>query len=425
MQHQFDQIQWWDPQAIRSHQLRQAFRLVAHAEETVPFYREQWPVRGAAGADSGLSEEAWARLPILQREDLQRHGDALRSTRVPPAHGDVREGMTSGSTGRPIRFCGTGVTRFLWAALTLRDHAWQRRDLGGKLASIRTTVETGTHRSWGPATDAAFDTGPCVTMNIRNDVDVQLDWLAREDPDYLLSHPSNILALADRSGVRGIRLPRLKQVRSFGETLAPGVRRACLQAWNVGVADVYSAEEVGYIALQCPDGEHYHVQAESLLVELLRDDGAPCRPGETGRVVVTSLHNFAMPLIRYAIGDYAEAGAPCSCGRGLPVLARILGRQRNMVTLPDGRRHWPSFPAEAWLSVAPVRQFQLVQRELDWIEARVVADRPITGEEERRLERTLQDYLGYAFRIRFVFLDALERTANCKFEDFISELPRS
>jgi phenylacetate-coenzyme A ligase PaaK-like adenylate-forming protein len=61
-------------------------------------------------------------------------------------------------------------------------------------------------------------------------------------------------------------------------------------------------------------------------VEVLDEEGRPCAPGETGRVVATSLNNFAMPLIRYETGDTAEVGAPCPCGRGLPVLTRIMGR---------------------------------------------------------------------------------------------------
>ena len=127
-------------------------------------------------------------------------------------------------------------------------------------------------------------------------------------------------------------------MRTFGEILEPVCRATCQQVFGVKVVDMYSSQEVGYIALQCPEHEHYHVQAENLLVEVLAEDGRGCGPGEVGRVVVTTLHNFAMPLLRYDIGDYAEVGASCPCGRGLGVLTRILGRQRNLLVLPDGRR---------------------------------------------------------------------------------------
>lgn len=424
MQFQLTQSQWWRPEVLRQQQFRQAENLLAHAMDTVPFYGEHLRMLGHPPGKDGVRPEAWAELPLLQREHIQRCGDALHSRQLPPDHGRVFDYTTSGSTGRPIRFSKTDITDFFWRALTLRDHLWHRRDLGGKLAVIRTTVNEAEGDGWGPATNEVFDTGSCATLNIRTDIATQATWLERQNPDYLLSHPSNILALAKRCLESGIRVPHLRQVRTFGETLMPGLREACLEAWSASLTDVYSAEEVGYIALQCPAHEHYHVQAESLLVEILNEAGKPCSPGEIGRVVLTTLHNFAMPLIRYEIGDYAEVGEPCLCGRGLPVLKRIMGRQRNMLTLPDGRQHWPSFPAEGWLPIAPVRQFQLVQRDLESIEARFVADRTVTPDEKLKLATMLHEYLRYPFRIDFVQLEQIERKPNCKFEDFISELPR-
>src|SRR6202012_3802852 len=100
--------------------------------------------------------------------------------------------------------------------------------------------------------------------------------------------------------------------------------------------------------------DHYHVQSEMLIAEVLRDDGTPCAPGEIGRLVLTDLCNFGMPMIRYEINDYAEVGALCDCGRGLPVLTRIMGRRRNMALDPDGRMFWPSFPTEDWYDAAPL-----------------------------------------------------------------------
>lgn len=424
MQFQLTQSQWWQPENLRLQQFRQAATLLAHAIDSVPFYREHFGTFGCDPAKDGVSPEAWTEIPLLQREHIQRCGDALRCRQLPPDHGRVFDYTTSGSTGSPIRFSKTDITDLFWRAFTLRDHLWHQRDLGGKLAVIRTTVNEAEGAGWGPATNEVFDAGYCATLNIRTDIATQAKWLERQNPDYLLSHPSNIQALAKHCVETGIRLPRLRQVRTFGETLMPGLREACFQAWGATLTDVYSAEEVGYIALQCPVHEHYHVQAESLLVEILDEAGKPCSPGEIGRVVLTTLHNFAMPLIRYEIGDYAELGEPCPCGRGLPVLKRIMGRQRNMLTLPDGRQHWPSFPAEGWLPIAPVRQFQLVQRDLEHIEARFVADRPVTADEKQRLAAMLHEYLRYPFRIDFVQLERIERKPNCKFEDFISEVAR-
>jgi phenylacetate-CoA ligase len=106
----------------------------------------------------------------------------------------------------------------------------------------------------------------------------------------------------------------------------------------------------------------------------------------------------------------------------LPVIRRILGRERNLIMLPDGRRHWPSFPEHDWMPIAPIRQLQLVQKTLHHIEARIVAPRALTEQEQARLTNVLNASLGYPFLFTFTYHDTLARGKNGKFEDFVSEL---
>jgi phenylacetate-CoA ligase len=215
----------------------------------------------------------------------------------------------------------------------------------------------------------------------------------------------------------------LREVRTVGETLTPELRAACEAAWNVPIVDTYSSQELGYLALQCPESGFYHVMAESVFVEILAADGTPCAPGDTGRVVATSLHNVAMPLIRYELRDYAEAGGPCRCGRGLPTIARILGRTRNMVRLPGGAQRWPLVGFGRFRDIAPIRQYQFVQRTREAVEARFVTDRPLTGEEEARLAGVIQAALGYPFRLTFTYFEGeIPRGPGGKFEEFVSEV---
>lgn len=423
LQFQLEQSQWWSADNIFQQQLRQLDVLLKHAVATVHFYQESFKAVGYDPLRHGVSPDILRGLSLLKREHIQSAENNLVSQRIPQDHGQSLEHFTSGSMGKPIRTLGTEVTHFFWCAYTLRDHLWHKRDLTGRLAVIRASVPDQTVQGWGPATDAVYDTGLSSSLNIKADIDTQVRWLQQQDADYLLTYASNLRALAQACLDKNIHLPKLREVRSFGEMLAPDLRDLCREAWGVPLTDTYSSQEVGYIALQCPQHEHYHVQAESLLVEILNDAGMSCAPGEIGRVVVTTLHNFAMPLIRYETGDYAEVGEPCACGRGLPVLKRIMGRQRNLVTLPDGRKHWPSFPGSKWLAIAPVRQFQLIQRDLHSIEIRYVIDDALTQDQEQRLTVMLHTSLDYPFHINFVRMEHIERGANFKFEEFISELP--
>lgn len=424
VQYQLEQSQWWPPEQMLAQQFRQLQALLTHAYQTVPFYRERLL---SAGFNSGntVTPELFRKLPILHRKDIQTAGNTLLSTELPTDHGKIYSGKTSGSTGRPVQYFSSNLSQFWWRTVTLREHLWHQRDFAGKLAVIRVNIKNSKHESWGSPAATVFETGPSVALDIGTDLDAQITWLQEQNPDYLLSYPSNVLALANICIGKGIRLEKLREVRTLSEAHNPELRAACREAWGVPVTDLYSANEVGYIALQCPDHAHYHIQSETMFVEVLNAHGDTCRPGEVGRVVLTPLHNYAMPLIRYEIMDYAEVGEACSCGRGLPVIRRILGRQRNLITLPDGKQHWPSMGYGKWIGVAPIEQIQLVQKSLQQIEARLVIPRPLTPDEQKRMIPILQESLGYAFQISFSYHDEIRRSASGKFEDFISEIDAS
>ena len=419
MQFQFAQSERWLVDMLRAAQFAQLTLLLRHARATVPFYRERLAAIDLSGP---LTPEAFFRLPLLGRQDLQDRFADLCSTAVPPDHGRVQEGQTSGSTGRPVRFRATGLNGLFWRAFTLRDHLWHRRDFSGKLAVVRGRVKSGANPGWGPSTDAAFRTGPSVTRGVDCTVAEQAAWLSRERPQYLLTIPANAGALAGYCEERGIRFPDLRELRTYGEALHPDLRSQVRAAWGVPLTDIYSCSELGYLALQCPGQEHYHVQSEGVYLELLNAAGRHCAPGESGRVVVTSLHNFAMPLIRYDLGDYAEAGEQCACGRGLPVIRRILGRVRNMLRLPGGELRSPRFGEAQFGAIAPVRQFQVVQRSLEDIEVLLVVTRPPTAEEESALRALILRNLGHSFSVRFSYREDIPRTASGKYEEFRSEV---
>lgn len=421
LQYQLEQTERWPGDKLIEAQLNQLGLVLRHAYETIPFYRRRLSAVGYQ-PNNPLTADIFSRIPLLRRSDIQTQGKALLSTHPPTAHGRVTHGVTSGSTGRPIEYYGTELTRFHWHACTLREHIWHDRDIGGRLAVIRMGIPNTLNPTWGPPADIAFDTAPSATLDIRTDVQAQVDWLLAQRPQYLLTFPTNARALAEACIARGVHLEDLREVRTLGETVYQDLRDLCRKAWGVKLVDIYSACEVGYIALQCPDHEHYHVQSESLLVEVLNSQDQPCGIGEVGRIVVSTLNNFVMPLIRYEILDYAEVGPTCSCGRGLPVLKRILGRERNLLTLPDGRRYWPSTGYKEWGGKLPIRQAQIVQRSLTVIEAKLVTSRPMKPEEEAELTAILYRSLGHPFEIIFSYQQEIPRSAGGKFEDFISEV---
>ena len=422
---QLDESEWLPAVELEQRQTDALTRVLRHASETVAYYRDR-PDYAAIAEEPALTADDWRLLPVLTRADVQGAGTTLRSEALPKAHLPVAEVMTAGSTGPPVKALATAVTDLFWQAITLREQLWHERDLSGKLAAIRADLNGEVPpsgialESWGPSTGSVYRTGPCHLFSVRYDVAAQAEWLIAEDPDYLLTYPSNLAALARHFADAGSRLPRLRQACTYGEVLSDHVRALCRRAWGVEVVDLYSTQELGYLALQCPRTEQYHVQAESVYLEVLDDDGQPCLPGEIGRVVATSLHNFAMPLIRYDLGDYAVVGPPCACGRGLPVLSAIIGRERNRWTMPQGERIWPLFSSREWAHIEAIRQLQLVQHRVDEVEARIVGSRPLTTDEEAELTSRLRRRFDYPLKLSFTYLDDVARTDGHKFEDFVS-----
>lgn len=423
--YQLEQSQWWSPEELEEAQFRQLNPLLDHAWKTVPHYRDKLAAAGFDNKES-LGPEYFKKIPLLRRREIQTGGESLMSKRVPQSHGALHKYETSGSTGSAITTYGTRVTGFFWDLLTLRDHIWHRRDFRRKHAVIRTRVKNAEIEGWGRRLDEIFETGVMATLNIETSVDAQAAWLQTCNPDYLLTFPSILGEIAAIHLRRGMAVPALREARSFGETITDDVRRLCREAWGVEVKDMYSCQEIGYLALQCPDHPHYHVQSERVLIEVLDDNDRPCGPGEIGRVVVTDLHNFAMPLIRYEILDYAEVGEPCPCGRGLPVLKQIMGRARNIMRLPDGTRRWPRFNPSHWAHIGPIRQLQLVQKELDFVLVRLVVEGGrLDPAQEQSLTGALSQCLGYPFRMSLEYRDEIGRGANFKYEDFVCEVADS
>lgn len=424
MQARLDKSQWYAPERLQSDQLARLRALVRFARAYTPFYENR-----LAGLPDEFSWAEWRRLPVLTRAVLQENRSALNSVAVPKSHGRIRVARSSGSTGRPVEVKVPFRHSLLSRALTLRTSLWHGRDFSKSVAVIRrthdpeTNIPTGKRLPrWGDFVTYPFETGPMWVLSIDASANEQLAWLHERDPEYLVTYPSNLANLLRASALGGGVPKALKQIETYGETLNDDTAEMCRALWSVPVVDGYSAEETGPIAYQCPSHAGYHVHAEQMLVEIIKANGAVAEPGETGLITVTPLHNYATPLLRYQLGDLAEAGGPCLCGRGLPHLNKILGRVRNALVLRTGARYWPAFGTRSLIALAPIRQHQFIQRDFDTIEARFVAARPLTAEECDAIRDHVQNRLPAPFRIEIEEVAEIPRAPSGKFEDFRSEI---
>lgn len=418
--HLLERSEWLAPAELEAHQREQLTSLVRHHVRHTPTFKARLKRAGISASDL-TDPRFFRRLPPIRRRDIQLAGDAFFSTSVPESHEPVGTSETSGSTGEPVRLRRTAVNQIAWLGANMRDHLWHRRDFSKPTVAVRATLLKPQHQSdWGPPASLLYATGPALGVPIMQPVAEQFADIQAFGPATLTVYPNVLAELARHAEANDLRLETLSDIRTMAETLTPEIRALATRVFGVPIHDGYSSQELGTIALQCPASGLYHIMAESLMIEVVDAAGKPCLPGAVGRIVATDLHNFASPVIRYETGDHAEAGPSCPCGRGLPTLTRILGRDRNMVLLENGRRYWPIVDFTGIRDIAPVLRYQVIQQDVRRVDMCMVVERPLTAEEEARLGAFIVRELDHPFDIRFVYFDGdLPRAANGKFEQFV------
>jgi phenylacetate-CoA ligase len=405
-------------------------RQLALADELISYCNKQslW-LQDRLAADQASSRTisdfaAFQRLPITTKDDLQRAGDRLFCRTSPRAHGYSTRYMTSGSTGQPTVVRRTCLNETDLFAMTLRDHDWHRRDYGLPDCAVRSrATQPILMPDWASPVKLLFDSVPSLILPLAWDLRRLNKAIQDFRPGYLQLFPSVLRGLLGYLRDTGEAISSLRQIRTYGEVLTEDERKAASKLLGTPVVDNYCSQEVGIIACQCPETSVLHVSSEFLLVEVIREDGYHCEPGEVGRVLVTDLHNFATPIIRYDLGDYAEVAPPCHCGRKGLTLSRVLGRRRNLMLLPDGNYCWPRLGHlfREYEKIVPVKQFRVFQHGPNEIEVWLVTAGASADADGSVLRRLIREITGYEFFLRVrVFDDVLPRSASAKTQDFVN-----
>lgn len=388
-----NQSQWWTQEQIKSRQSAALARIVDHHSQHNQHFKQRLQEQGLTAQDVSTLEGLSKLTPITKR-DIQQ-AEKFESEAVPPSHLPIRKSQTSGRTGEPVTILKTEMNHQFFCATMFREHDWWGHDYSHKLSSIRAV-----HRqyeemdSWGGPVSEKFKSGPAQGIPLNIGVRQQLAYLNEFKPDMLNVHAGVLAAMCSIWESEGYNLT-LKHIKNVGETLSDDLRVRVKQITGVDILDVYSSSEVGCISIECPGTSLQHIMAEAMLVEVLNEAGEQCQPGELGRVVITDFYNTINPLIRYDIGDYAEPGPSCSCGRHLPTLKKIAGRERGLFRRANGDRFWPTAGQYAAEKVVKINQWQMIQHSLDDIEYKLATDEPLTDEQREQLLEIFKRVLGF------------------------------
>ncbi|MCH8275127.1 MAG: phenylacetate--CoA ligase family protein [Armatimonadetes bacterium] len=401
--------QWWPEDEIRELQLRCAARLVAHASKQVPLYRRHY------GDNAQVSSwEEFLQLPTLTRtmiEDADKKDWIAEWT--PPVSRPVSEAYTSGTTGRIIRVPRTPLMESWRAGCRMREYEWSGTDPGLSCAHIRhrhASDDPGwdekrqmARSAWWeePALGRLLGFGPGFFFDVSPPPKKMAAVLKELEPAYICSTPTMLDILLEH-----LRPYRPATLFTIGENLYDPVRERLEAGYGALVYDIYAVVEVGRAAAQCPQGNGYHVHDENVILEVVDERGRPAAPGVPSRVLLTALHNFAAPVIRYEIGDLAELSPdPCPCGRRLTFIRRFHGREISRIALPGGRRRVAS-SLMAWLGHLPhLKGFQLRQKAFDRFELFVVAKEALSSREMDTVRSMLEQMTEQPIDLKVVPVD--------------------
>ena len=379
-------------------------RILHHAARETAYWSRLFDSLGVSveelAAPGGLR-----RLPTLDKRTVREHFTALNAARLPAGETVAGTTHTTGTTGQPLKVTHTARSLGSFSVLRQRQLRWFRFDPMAKLAQIQPARDLPRNPDGSPIAEGEtlrrdgwlqlnhlFETGPGVALGHRLALPAQLDWIRAEAPSYLLAQSAHLEQLALAQAPRARPAP-LRGLYGISQTMTDGMRATIERVFGAPVHLAYGLNEFGIVAATCAEGGRYHVHAGHALVEIVDAEGAPARPGERGRILVSGLSNTAMPLFRYDTDDFAEVlEGPCACGRTLPAFGHVLGRYRRLAQLPDGTfAHWVALQIalenmpDALLT--PLLQYQLYQRRDRVCELRLRCSAALAPAFAERIER--------------------------------------
>jgi phenylacetate-CoA ligase len=397
----------WTPEQVAKLQLVQLQKLVSHAVATVPYYAELFAKLGITASDIRTLDD-YAKLPLLTKDAVRENMDRLVSTTV-----SRRIASTSGgSTGVTTRFCHTRDFRNYASAAWFRNYGWTGLPLGCRkfyvwghpneqryAKELKGRFEHWLHRrlffnAWNITSEQAI---------------AWVEEIERFGASFGYGYASALCTVAQLAGAAGKRPKGVRAVMSSAEPLYPHQRRLIEEFFGCRLFDQYGSREVWSIASECKHGEH-HVNSDLHVVEHV------LMGGEIPNVVVTALHNYGMPLLRYLNEDLAAPGQkPCACGLPYPTIGPVQGRTSDNFKTPDGRIVHCTYLVHMMSQLDEVTEFQFVQRSLSDVTLSVVRAASFDESASRALDTIRRKFAhDFGFPLKTEFVDVIQRPPSGK-----------
>lgn len=402
-----EESQWWTREKLEEFQFEELRKVLRIAFESVPFYQRKYAEAGLQYKDIQSPSDI-RRLPALERDDVKRFKNELCSTTY---HGKLLPHATGGSTGTPVQFFRTPESYDWRTAVTARSYAWAGAMLGERILYL-----------WGGATGRPplWQRLKLKTYHwVRNEIVIDsfhrsgdfwpevVRMIRSIRPTAIVSYASNIEELCLFARERGLTFSGIRGVVAAAEPVYPDLYKSVQEVLGCQLFNSYGSREFMSIAVECGSGG-FHINMENIFIESTDE-------GVSSDLLVTDLHNYGMPFIRYRVGDTGLVSQDhCACGRGLSGLAALEGKTWDRLRTPNGGTV-PGVVVRHFLKDVPeVRQYQAQQIEYDRIVLRVVLLRPLCNESREFLISEFRRAFGSELRLEIEEVSEVPRSISGK-----------
>lgn len=411
---EYEENQWKSLDELKQIQWKKLKALIKHSYKNVSYYRNQWDKLDINPKDI-RSMSDYKKLPLLNKKDIQDNYQNLIARNF---INRTRTKRTGGSTGIPMSFEFNDESDQRRSAVMWRGYRWAGADLGRKCIYL-----------WGVplGNDGIFShlKFECFNFFLRRkilnsfnlsteNIDSFVQKINLYKPINIVAYVAPLMIIAKYTKDNGINIEQPKSIITGAEALYDFQRTLLEDVFKCPVYNTYGCREFMLISSECEKQNGLHINIDHLAAETIDKQGGEIN-GKPGKLVITDLHNYGMPLIRYVNGDIAELNdSRCSCGRGLPMMSSIQGRELDIIRTHDGRTIPGEFFPHLFKEAESVHEFQVLQTKPDELKIYLVARNGLSDSDRKFLLEKMRDTLGEQVKIRFKFIDRIPRTRSGK-----------
>ena len=417
----FQERQQKSVQENLDYQWQRLQQLLHHAYDHVPYYRNLFEEHGLT-PESIKTPEDYQRIPVLTKDIIQKQRENLlaQNYRGTP----MIRAASGGSTGQPVRLWKTPMNKAVEMASTWGFHEWIGWKVGDRAMRLWGSLDPLTLKR------KLYRLGSQVCIGeIRRNVHRMEAHVMREiedclknfRPKILIGYTNAIHAFAQYLLDEKRTCPGLLGIVPTAEMLFPHQRQAMEQAFECRVYNRYASQEINQYAGECEHG-NLHLNILHVYFEFVGKGGS-VEKGEPGSVVVTDLTNYAMPFIRYQVGDIAVPDSKaCPCGRSLPLVRDIKGRLSDVIVTPDRGYIFADDIVEVFYPMSEVKQFQVIQQNLRALTVKIVKNDGVGPEIDDFVKNQIQKAVGSDMEVSLEVVEDIPRLSSGKHRICISQV---